>query len=181
MNLIELAVLTLTETGFDTRSTASVPDVLYFEGGAILGFIAVYQTPAALLHDWSAKQEAFLTRHAPLLRTHREKAWNVYSIYLASESADPREDRTLRRIEGDFHATRKLTSAGVQTRPDVRRALAPILPISTLGVSATMDPEQLLRQKLNTEEKRMLDFLRSWHSDDCLPKWLIETHTDGVK
>ena len=159
MDLTEMAVLVLNEAGYETRSTVSVRDVLHFEGDAILGFVCAYQTPTSLLEDWSARQEAFLVRHAPALRANRDKAWNVYAIYLARETATRTEERSLRRIEEDFHATRKIAVAGVQSRPDVRRGLAPILPVSTAGVSATVDPEMLLKQKLDGEEQRMLGFL----------------------
>ena len=61
------------------------------------------------------------------------------------------------------------------------RGLAPILPVSTAGVSATVDPEMLLQQKLDGEEQKMLGFLRSWRVGDPLPGWLIDTRVKGVK
>ena len=159
MNLLDTAASMLTRAEYHTSSSTSAKDLLHFEGDTIVGYVAVYDSVAALLESWEERQDSFLRRHAGKLRSSHQKAWNIYSIFLVSEEPTPQQESQLRRIEEDFHATRKIVCAA-RNRDDIRRALAAILPLSLAGVSATINPEMLLLSKLSSDEEKMLSFLR---------------------
>lgn len=100
-----------------------------FEDDAVMGFVAVFDDSAAVLNSWRQSEAAFLQQYVDDIRTAGDKAWNVYSVFLAAGAADPRTTREIRAIEEDLERTRKIAATGVTYREAVVAALLPLLPL----------------------------------------------------
>lgn len=115
---------------YQTLRWAGESPVLGFENSVVLGFVHVFDTPAALLSTWEQRSMAVLQRFAPLLRSGGAKAWNVYTVLLADAEGNDEEKIQLSKIEEDMSRTRKIARAGLSNRKALYDALLPLLPLA---------------------------------------------------
>lgn len=137
-------------TGYSTRAVPeNEPKLLMFEGDSVLGGVWLFESGTELLKEWRAREEAFLRSNALRLRAAGEKAWNVYSIFLAEHAAESAVERQVQRIEEDLSHTRKLAATGIGTRMSVVRALLALLPLQAVAVVEPAEVEGRLRRRLD--------------------------------
>ena len=103
--------------------------VVCFENDEVIGFVHVFGLVSELLSDWEKSQDATLSRFRPALKNAGEKAWNVYSIFLAEDKHDESLQLRLDHIEENFRLTRKIARDGIGTKEGVISALLPLLPV----------------------------------------------------
>jgi hypothetical protein len=121
--ILEQADFTVSLTSMDRSS------VLCFEDDTLMGFVFVFEDPAALISGWKATEASLLNRYAPSFRVAGQKAWNVYCVFLCGPAVDRHQSRAIRWIEEDLDRTRKIAGCGLRIREDVSRTLMPILPL----------------------------------------------------
>ena len=80
-----------------------------------------------LLSGWRETETEFLRQHDERIRAAGDKAWNVYSVFLASAPADPAESREIRLIDEDLERTRKIAASGIIHREALVAAMLPLL------------------------------------------------------
>lgn len=129
MNVLEEARSYLEQAGYRTESARELDGVFYFEDLSLLGFVVVHESVNDMTSHWEELQDKFLKQSASLMRRDPQKAWNVYSIHMTNAEASPDGLQEMERIEEDFRGTRKIATASVRSRADVRQALLPLLPI----------------------------------------------------
>lgn len=100
------------------------------ENKTILGFSFLFQSSEELLSNWVRVQKRALDYHADLLKKSGEKAWNIYSIFLA-EDISSESIKQIELIEEDFTYTRKIARAGIKSHSDITEALLPLLAIQS--------------------------------------------------
>ena len=132
MDLLEEANAILEAAGYRTVRPGRSAERFYFEDSSLLGFVSVFPSVDQLLKDWEGLQDSFLSAHAKPLRLAPGKAWNAYSILLTQAVCSARQLPLVLGIEEDFRGTRKIARASIATRPDLIRALFPLLPIHHL-------------------------------------------------
>jgi hypothetical protein len=147
MDILLQAEVLLRDAGYTTHPFGD-GSALTFEDDSVLGFLHVFPDVTALVEGWSSVQRAALTRCAPQLRMSREKAWNVYGLFLTQAPARSEEAPALGLIEEDFAASRKIARAGVAAAADLRQALLPLLPIRSTSDVTISDYEAKLRSRL---------------------------------
>src|SRR5436853_7183694 len=114
MDIETQAEMLLRQAGYETWPSKGGPvPCICFENEAVAGFIHIFATSDELLGGWREAQESALARHTPALRVAGEKAWNIYSVFVAAEAGTIRT-RDIERIEEDFTRTRKIARAGLQ-------------------------------------------------------------------
>lgn len=146
--------VTLRKAGYETWlwSSGSVP-IVCFENSVLIGFVYVFLNSESLLNDWAEVQQKVLKHFSPTLRNLGSKAWNVYSVFLTTESSDAFTHR-IERIEEDFTLTRKIARNGIQTTADLNRALLTLLPLKskpTLGGADYLNRLQSRLKDIPTE------------------------------
>ena len=124
---------------------------LWFEDDSLVGIVAAFPSAADLLREWSALQDTFLGSEASALRTVPEKAWNVYCVLLTPERPHDGLRDQLARIEEDLVGTRKLVGTGLADEDDIRRALAPLLPVRPVALPLE-DLSERIRTALGLSE-----------------------------
>jgi len=174
MDIAMQAEVVLREAGFETwRWTGASPAVTCFENAAIIGFVHVFQSADELLTRWEATQQAVLSRHSSSLRAAGNKAWNVYSVFLA-EGLATANMRSVERIEENFALTRKIARAGLRTSDDVERALLPLTAIKAQPLLSDTDFQDRLRFRLKDVSKDVLAAFLSATSAEDVAKILAE-------
>lgn len=158
MDLETQSEAVLREANFDTwQINIADKSIVCFEDGSLMGFLCTFPTVDHLLRDWEKTEFTILDRHQFMLRQAGDKAWNVYSCYLTTETPIPTQRRPLSSIDEDLHRTRKIARAGIVTLDDLKHALAPILPIENSQQNFPNDLEHRLRQKLDGYPAGALD------------------------
>jgi hypothetical protein len=136
MDILTQAEIVLREAQYETWPWSGGPvPAICFEDQTLVGFLHTSPSAESLLKGWEKAQESALGRHAVALRSAGNKAWNVYSVFLAERGTAELNWRT-ERIEEDFSLARKIARANIQTNADLVRALLPLLRIRaqpTLG------------------------------------------------
>jgi len=136
MDIPTQAEIVLREAQYATWPWSGGPvPAICFEDRTVIGFLHTFSSAESLLTGWEQAQESALGRHAVALRSAGNKAWNVYSVFLAERGA-AEFSRRIERIEEDFSLARKIARANIQTNADLVRALLPLLRIRaqpTLG------------------------------------------------
>jgi hypothetical protein len=118
----------LRESGYWTRLLSfEQTSILSFEDESVLGFCYIFSDPTALLTGWKSIETELLNRHGVRFRSAGDKAWNIYSIFVSGETADPIQTREVRWIEENLERTRKIATCGISTRETLQRALLPLL------------------------------------------------------
>ncbi len=159
MEILSRAERLLREGGYRTRLLPLPPtQVLCFEDDVAIGFLRVFESPAALIATWQDVERADVVRHAVQLRSAPRKAWNVYSLLLTSMPVTPSQAAEIDRIEEDFSSTRKIVRGGIGSSVDLEQALLPVLPVRTLTtLLSASDYEGRLRSHLNFLSPDLLD------------------------
>jgi hypothetical protein len=120
----------LDEAGYETWLTSVEQfTTICFEDDALMGFVTLFDEPTALLEQWRKVEDTLLARHSPRFREAKDKAWNVYSIFLCSGTATADEARQIRRIDEDLELTRKIAASGLLGHEEIVSAMLPVLPI----------------------------------------------------
>lgn len=149
MNIETQTEVALREAGYETWPWSGGHEpVVCFESEALIGFVHMFPTGADLLQKWQNAQQIALARHAAPLRAAGGKAWNVYSVFLATDLPSPSLARRIERIEEDFSIARKIARVGVRTVADLNHALLPLLPVKSRPVIAAADYPARLRSHL---------------------------------
>lgn len=127
-------------------------EIIVLEDDAVMGFSCVFESVTTLLNEWRKLETDFLSRHAPALKKGGEKTWNVYSVFLCSESATASQLREVRWIEEDLERTRKVTGCALASRGDLVTALLPLLPLQYQPRldSEDFDLTQRLRKRISS-------------------------------
>jgi hypothetical protein len=149
IDLVDQAQVLLRDAGYVTSPAEGSHDALHFEDDVVFGLLYVFRDVPALLSGWSAAQKSGILRLAPQLRMSREKAWNIYTVFLTSSDAKPEQAYEIDRIEEDLSSARKIARAGVKSAADLRRALLPLLPIRSSGDVSTSDYVAKIKSRLS--------------------------------
>lgn len=147
-NTLEEVRAVLDAAGYRTLMPQPTVPSLYFEDLSVLGVVYVVDTVQQLLSGWEHLQDSFLRDNASRLVVDPFKAWNCYSVFLTDEQPAKNDASALFSIEEDFRGTRKIVRAGVSTRHDIERALAPLLPLRRLLTLAPDDIKARLASRL---------------------------------
>ena len=118
-----------------------------FEDDAVMGFAVLFDDTATLLAGWRATEAAFLHMHGEDIRRGGDKAWNVYSVFLAIASGES-TPRDVRQIEEDLERTRKIAAAGVSHRDALIAALLPLLPLQQQPALGPEDVAERFRRRV---------------------------------
>lgn len=118
----------LERTGYMVIS-GSTADMFNFEDASLVGSLRVFDTVQEILANWEALQDDFLRSLDRRIRNSGEKSWNIYSVILSAGSPSPEQIVSLKSIEEDFRASRKIVRAGIISAADVAKALLPLVPI----------------------------------------------------
>ena len=140
----------LEAAAFTTLSLRPDSSFLYFEDSTIMGQVHVLASAAEIVETWESLQDNFLRRNASRLLVDTTKAWNLYTILLASHAPPIDLARALFSLEDDLRGTRKIARAGVLTKRDIAAALAPILPFHSVPSVAPIDASVALAERLHS-------------------------------
>jgi len=138
MQLIDTARGILESAGYETTASQAASDGFVFEDANIYGFLAVLTGPQ-VVSEWEERQDAFVRQQAAVLSRVPSKAWNVYAVFLTSDSCTREMKHDFAIIEEDFRSARKIARCGVRTREALQRALAPLLPLQYAQPIAPVD------------------------------------------
>jgi hypothetical protein len=174
MQLIHETDSLLRKAGYRTERDLGDASLLYFENENILGFVRAFDTIREVLDGWQSGQDAYLRRSAASLRRDASKARNVYSVALSAAQATEYELSELIGVEENFAATRKIARAGITSRGDLGRAMAPILPLAVVKEAGDANPELTLRNRLEIDERALFDLMRGNADEARMVSWLME-------
>ena len=148
MDITYQVEIALRDAGYATwRARQGSNFVICFENPVLVGFVYVFDSAAALLTQWESTQKTVLKQYSGALRDAREKAWNVYSIFLTGEE-DPSRQRAIERLEENFALTRKIARGSIRTEKDVRHVLLPITSVQARPSLGATDFEDRLKNRL---------------------------------
>jgi hypothetical protein len=158
IDLLDESDRLLTSLGSATRfNEAPHAKAVAFETTTVLGFIVIYDKPANLLEYWRADDAALISEHQLGFRRAQAKAWNAYSVFLASGPANYGETVALNAIEEDLTGTRKIARAGVGDVEQLRAALLPLLPIQHAPSLEPVDMRAEIRLRTSELPPRAVD------------------------
>lgn len=150
-DLLSSLQIVLQEAGYETWLTpVDRFTAVCFEDEAVIGLATVFDDVASLLDRWRGIEAALLSRFAPRLREAEDKAWNVYSLFLTSASADESQARTLSQLEEDLEQTRKIAASGLNDRETIVAAILPVLPLQYRPRLDKEDLAERLRTRIAT-------------------------------
>ena len=148
MDIAHQVEIALRNAGYSTwQARHSSGSFICFENAVLIGFVHAFDSATTLLTQWKAVQEAVLKQYRVALRGAREKAWNVYSIFL-TEDEEPSLQRVIERLEEDFTLTRKIARGGIRTANDVEHVLLPLTSVQARPSLGATDFEDRLRNRL---------------------------------
>jgi hypothetical protein len=73
--------------------------LLSFEDESILGFCRLFPDAEVMLDEWHSTETALLNQYGSRFRLAREKAWNIYCVFLSDGAADSASSREVGWIE----------------------------------------------------------------------------------
>lgn len=120
---------------------------LAFESETILGFVFVYSGADELLARWRTESDHTLRHHQLNLRRAGPKAWNTYTVFLASGSVEYGQVVAMSSIEEDLRGTRKIARGGIRSREDVEVALLSLMPLKSAPRLEAVDMPAEIRQR----------------------------------
>ena len=148
MDIAYQVEIALRDAGYATwRARQGSNSVVCFENPVLIGFVYVFDSTTALLNQWESAQETVLKQYNGALRGAREKAWNVYSIFLTGEK-DPSRQRAIERLEENFALTRKIACGSIRTAKDVQHVLLPITSVQAQPSLGATDFKDRLKNRL---------------------------------
>jgi len=128
IDILSVAQALLRESGYGTRLLPfGEGSLLSFEDESILGFCCVFPDAELILGEWQRTETALLHQYGGRFRVAREKAWNIYCVFLSDAAADSVLTREVAWVEENQERTRKIAACSVSTREAVQRALLPLL------------------------------------------------------
>lgn len=148
IDLTGIARTVLSSAGYTVWTARVDTATLLFEDEALSGQVVAFDSISNLLQSWEATQDRFLRRFSRELRASKDKAWNVYSVFLTVDSIGPGIEAPT-SIEEDFRGTRKIVGVGLRGNEDVTRTLLPLLPVQNLIGDLTVNPIEELRTRLS--------------------------------
>lgn len=150
MDLAKEAEIVFRDAGYVTQQwlESQVP-MISFENETIIGFAHFFGSSNDLLHGWESAEEAALDRFRFLIRSAGEKAWNVYSIFLAPDDPTKASTVELMKIEENFRQTRKIAKGGITSNSGIVNALLPLIPIQNRPVLDEINLESRLKISLS--------------------------------
>lgn len=149
MNILNEVRNILERNNYKTIQRDSKKDIIYFEDSSLIGFVSVHDTVKMIIEQWEYLQDTFLKENMTTLSDGKEKAWNIYSVYLTREKMDPTHKSKVNSIEENFRGTRKIISHNLITRTDLERALWVLLPIQKVVKMQFKDSKTRLRDKID--------------------------------
>jgi hypothetical protein len=174
MDLLYTAESVLRNAGFRTARNPDGPDVVLFEDDTVVGLLSIYATAEELVATWRVQQDHFLRSNASRLRRDPQKAWNTYSVFLTQASLDSVASDIL-GVEADVHATRKIVKGNILTTPDLREALAPLLPLATQAATDSTSLDETVNSRLDAPQREFFQLVSNREvADDKIVSWLLE-------
>ena len=171
-DLISEAQLVLRNAGFETwEIKAEGVRAAAFESAALLGFVYLFESTSSLLENWRATEQATLKSFAARFKLAGDKAWNVYSIFIASDSA---AGLSLSEIEEDLSLTRKIARNGLQSTAEITKALISILPIQSMPTLTESDFSERVSAHLAGVGEFVFEALQSDSSPGDVAGMLLE-------
>ena len=87
-NVLKEAESILLEAKYNVvHFTEDGKEYLAFENNALFGFVQSYNSIDDLLSSWSDDKDKLLRKFTPQFRVAGPKAWNVYTVLVASDNA----------------------------------------------------------------------------------------------
>jgi len=143
----------LAEAGFAVHRSS----YLSFEDATSIGFLFIYQDADSLVEGWARDVDQAVSNHRFQLRKAGKKAWNVYAVFLAIDSAEFPVTVSLSAIEEDLSGTRKIVRSGVSSLEEMRAALLPLVPIQSAPQLEAIDLADEIRQRTTELPRRVVD------------------------
>lgn len=159
MNLLQETRRILRQYGYSVGPSPAASDQIHFEDESLMGFVWEAPSAESLLKNWETKQDEFLRKNAPMLRSSGFKSWNIYAVFLTGATSSPTECTALKQIEEDFRATRKIARADVETTSQLSSALYPFIPIQHIVPFETEDSNQRVRERLKDLPQQAIEAL----------------------
>lgn len=157
IDLISASKEMLENAGFSVQvNSANNRRMLAFEDGTVLGFLLVYESPAALISQWQADGDEAVSEFQFALRRAGKKAWNTYLVLLSGSPSDFAQSVAISAIEEDLRGTRKLARAGVNSTEAVHSALLPLLPIANAPKLDAVDMRAEIRERTTELPARLV-------------------------
>lgn len=150
MNILLDARNILEKEGFRTKVLDTSDDLIYFEDEWQMGFIKTYTKLESILENWEHDQDEFLQNNAAQIIEGNDKAWNIYSVFLTSDSISPSIRSHLQDLEEDFRASRKIVGSDIKTQQDLVQVLLPLLKIQSHITLKEEDPMKRIMDRLNS-------------------------------
>ena len=146
----------LTEAGYrlvtseDARDWRTAHSRL-FEDPYSLVSVVVYDTWSELAEGWPDAQARLVDTMATRLRKTEPKTWDGY-VVLLTPGYSGSNSRNVSLIRYDTTRVRKLVATGEDLKAlgDVKRAILPLLPLSTVGLEPFRDMLAVLKEALAT-------------------------------
>jgi hypothetical protein len=107
-------------------------------------------------------------------RRAQAKAWNAYSVFLATDPANYGEMVALNAIEEDLTGTRKIARAGIGDIEQLRAALLPMLPIQHAPILEPVDMPTEIRLRTSELPGRAVDAFLSGAQEPLIIQVLEE-------
>lgn len=174
IDLVDQAQVLLRNAGYSTSPIEGEQGVLRFEDEVVLGFLHVFPDVKTLLSGWRTSEKALITRFAPQLRLSRDKAWNVYTVFVTEAVGEATDVHKINAIEEDFVATRKIVRAGVRSSTDLHRALLPLLPLRAADDFKASDYETKIRSRLSMLPTQAVDAILGSTDPEDIARILME-------
>ena len=172
MDLILEARSLLEESGYATQPIEIGNKAFYFEDDAIMGFCVICESVEQLLRNWRVWQNNFLEKFADYFQSDSQKAWNIYSIYLATETANADQVNELLKIEENFQQTRKIARANIKTKKDLSQSLLHLLPIKNVFKTESQNFEKILKDRISKDQKNLLTALDELDPEAIITQYL---------
>ena len=173
MELILEARSLLEESGYATQSIELANKAFHFEDDTIMGFCVICSSIDELLKNWNMWQNNFLKRFTDNITSDSIKAWNIYSVYFASETPNSNQVNELLNIEENFQQTRKIARANVKTKKDLGHSLLHLLPIQNIFETERQNFEQILDERISEAQKALLKSLENLDPKEIIKQYLV--------
>lgn len=166
MELLSASEELLEAAGFETeRVTSANNHSLVFEDATIAGFVLFYDGPASLMTNWERDSKQLIETYQFGLRRAGTKAWNLYTILIASDTGTTAQLAQLNSIEEDLVGTRKIARCSVTSISGLQEVFLPLLKLHAAPQMRAVDIRSEIRLRATELEQRVVDAFLS-ESDD---------------